>query len=131
MKLQSFFGDVSVLKVCKLNTNYAIKFSVPGRNFCQCPSKDVFRYMRAGKAFSCQWLFIPFFFIKRTLPLGENSSKCNYFIDGKHSIDNFNTTELQRFSKLGKPYIHKKTTVKSHSKNKNNELCVKQNLQIH
>ena len=26
MKLQSFFGDVSVLKVCKLNTNYAIKF---------------------------------------------------------------------------------------------------------
>ena len=26
MKLQSFFGDVSVLKVCKLNKNYAIKF---------------------------------------------------------------------------------------------------------
>ena len=26
MKLQSFFGDVSVLKVFKLNTNYAIKF---------------------------------------------------------------------------------------------------------
>ena len=26
MKLQSFFGDVSVLKVCKLNTYYAIKF---------------------------------------------------------------------------------------------------------
>ena len=26
MKSQSFFGDVSVLKVCKLNTNYAIKF---------------------------------------------------------------------------------------------------------
>ena len=26
VKLQSFFGDVSVLKVCKLNTNYAIKF---------------------------------------------------------------------------------------------------------
>ena len=26
MTLQSFFGDVSVLKVCKLNTNYGIKF---------------------------------------------------------------------------------------------------------
>ena len=26
VKLQSFFRDVSVLKVCKLNTNYAIKF---------------------------------------------------------------------------------------------------------
>ena len=26
MKLQSFFRDVFVLKVCKLNTNYAIKF---------------------------------------------------------------------------------------------------------
>ena len=24
--LQSFFRDVSVLKVCKLNTNYTIKF---------------------------------------------------------------------------------------------------------
>ena len=26
MKLQSFFGDVSVLKVCKFNKNHAIKF---------------------------------------------------------------------------------------------------------
>ena len=26
MKLQSFFGDASVLKVCNLNTNHAIKF---------------------------------------------------------------------------------------------------------
>ena len=26
MRLQLFFGDVSVLKVCKLNTNYEIKF---------------------------------------------------------------------------------------------------------
>ena len=26
MKLQSFFGDVSVLMVCKLITNYVIKF---------------------------------------------------------------------------------------------------------
>ena len=26
MKLQAFLGDVSVLKVCKSNTNYAIKF---------------------------------------------------------------------------------------------------------
>ena len=26
MKLQSFFRDVSVFKICKLNKNYAIKF---------------------------------------------------------------------------------------------------------
>ena len=33
MKLQSFFGDVSLLKVCKLITNYAIKFfNCPGGN---------------------------------------------------------------------------------------------------
>ena len=34
MKLQSFFGDVSVLKVCKLNTNYSIKF-------CKCSRKKL------------------------------------------------------------------------------------------
>ena len=26
MKLRSFFGDISVLRACNLNTNYAIKF---------------------------------------------------------------------------------------------------------
>ena len=52
---------------------------------------------------------------RRTVALGENSSKGNYFIDGKHSMDNFITTELHKFSKLGKPYMHKKLTVKSHS----------------
>ena len=72
---------------------------------------------RAGKAFSYPWLFIHLLFNKRTVPLGENSSKSNYFIDGKHSMDNVNTTELHRFSQLGKPYMHKKTTVKSHSNN--------------
>ena len=70
---------------------------------------------RTGKAFSCPWLFIHLLFNKRTVPLGENSSKCNYFIDGKHSMVNFNTVELNKFSWLGKAYIHKKTTVESHS----------------
>ena len=37
-------------------------------------------------------------FNKRTVPLGKDSSKRNYFIDGRHSIYNFNTTELHRFS---------------------------------
>ena len=37
MKLQSFLGDISVLKVCKLNTNYAIKFL----NFCKCSRKKL------------------------------------------------------------------------------------------
>ena len=34
VKLQSFVGDVSVLKVFKLNTNYAIKF-------CKCSGKKL------------------------------------------------------------------------------------------
>ena len=31
MKLRSLFADVSVLKVCKLNTNYAIKYKCSGK----------------------------------------------------------------------------------------------------
>ena len=54
----------------------------------------------AGKAFSCPWLFVHLLFNKRTVPLGENSSKRNDFIDGKHCVGNFNTTELHRFSSL-------------------------------
>ena len=38
------------------------------------------------KAISCPWLFIHLLFNKRTVPLGENSSKRNYFIDGKHIV---------------------------------------------
>ena len=101
MKLQSFFGDASVLKVCKFNTNYAIKC-------CKCTwekyllnvdQKCFLIYMTtAGKTISCPWLFINLLFNKRTAPMGENSSKRNYFYDGKHRMDNFNTTKLQRFS---------------------------------
>ena len=57
-------------------------------------------------------------FNKGSVPLGENSSNRNYFIDGKHSMDNFNTTESHRFSWLGKLCMHKKATVKSHSNEK-------------
>ena len=42
MKLQSFFGDVSVSKVCKLNTNYAIKF-------CKCSGKKVLPKVLSSK----------------------------------------------------------------------------------
>ena len=44
VKLQLFFGDVSVLKVCNLNTNYSIKKfkSVLGRNFCRMSIKRCF-----------------------------------------------------------------------------------------
>ena len=53
----------------------------------------------------------------RTVPLGENSCKRNYFIDDKVSMEKFNTTDLHRFSWLEKlyMYVHKKTTVRSHS----------------
>ena len=34
-------------------------------------------------------------------------------MDGKHGMENFDTTDLRRFSWLGKLYIHKKNTAKS------------------
>ena len=36
-------------------------------------------------------------------------------IYGKHSMENFNNTDLSTFSWPGKTYIHKKNTVKCHS----------------
>ena len=48
---------------------------------------------------------------KRTVPLGKNSCKRNYFLEGKQSKGNFDTPDLQRFSWLGKSYTYKKTTV--------------------
>ena len=57
---------------------------------------------KAGKAFSCAWLFIHLLFNKRTVPLGENSSKRDYCIDGKHIMVNFDTTELTKIFIAGK-----------------------------
>ena len=51
----------------------------------------------AGKAFSCPWLLICKLLNKRTVRLGENSSKYNTFIDGKQSMENFDTTNLHGF----------------------------------
>ena len=53
---------------------------------------------RAGKTFSCPRLFIYLLFKKRTGPLGENSWKRNYFINGKHSMGKFDSPGLHRFS---------------------------------
>ena len=88
------------LKISKLNTNYAIKlYKCSWRKLLPNVHLECFfDIKRAGKAFSCPWLFIHLLFNKRTAPLVENSSKRNYFIDGKHNMDNFNTTELHGFS---------------------------------
>ena len=67
-------------------------------NFAVRLSKDVSKNMkRAGKAFSCPWLLIYPLFKKRTVPLGENSRKPNYF-DGKHGMGNLDIPYLRRFS---------------------------------
>ena len=58
-----------------------------------------------------------FFFNKHSavhVPLGENSRKRNYFIDGKQSTENFSVTNLRRLSWLGNQCMHKKNTVKSY-----------------
>ena len=52
---------------------------------------------RTGKTFSCHWLFIYSLLKKRTVPLGKNSCKHNYFLDGKQSMENFDTLDLHRF----------------------------------
>ena len=45
-----------------------------------------------GARKTVSWSFI-YLFEKRTVPLGENSCKRNYFIDGKHIIGNFDTLD--------------------------------------
>ena len=60
-------------------------------------------------------------FKTKELVMEENSCKRNYFIDGKHCMENFNTTDLQRFSWLGKPNIHKKMTVNLIQSSKNSK----------
>ena len=69
----------------------------------------------AGKTFSCPWFFTYPLLKKRTVPLEENSGKRKFFIDGKHSVGNFNTPDLHRFSWLRKSYVHKEIAVKFHS----------------
>ena len=81
--------------------------------FAECPSKDVFNIPVGRELVNHPLLFIELLFNKGTVPFGENSSTSNYFVDGKHSMEHFNTTELHRISKLGKPYMHKETTVNS------------------
>ena len=80
VKLQSYFEDVSVLKVSNLNTNYAIKFyKCSGRKLLSnVHQKMTFYTKRPGNAFSCLWLFTHLLFNERTVSLGENSSKRNY-----------------------------------------------------
>ena len=51
-----FIGEVSVLQVCKLNTNHAIKF-------LKCSKKKIWptvyqKMVKAGRMFSCPWLLI-------------------------------------------------------------------------
>ena len=67
-------------------------------NFAVRLSKNVsLNVKKAGKTFSCPFLFIYPLFKKRTTSLGENSCKRNYFLDGKHSMGNFDTPDLHRF----------------------------------
>ena len=92
MRLQSFSGDVSVLNVCKLNTNYAIKFYECSRRklLPNVHQKMFFLiYEDSWQSIQLSMLFVHLLFNKRIVPLEENSSKCNYFIDGKHNMDNF------------------------------------------
>ena len=60
---------------------------------------------RASKAFSCPLQLSHLLFNKRSLSSGENLSKRNYFIEDKYGVENFDTTELHRFSYI-KQNVH-------------------------
>ena len=49
---------------------------------------------------NCPWFLILSLFNKITAPLGENSCMRNYFIDGKHGMEEFNSPDLHKFSWL-------------------------------
>ena len=68
-------------------------------NFAERLSKDVsYNVNRAGKTFSCPWSLNHWLSKKRTVSMGENSCKFNYFVDGKNSTKNSNTPDLHIFS---------------------------------
>ena len=70
-----------------------------GKNLLCVYQKIVSQNMRrAGKTFSCALLFIYPLFKKRTVPLGENSYKHNYFLDGKQEKGRFDIPDLYRSS---------------------------------
>ena len=71
--------------------------------------------MRTSKTFNCPRLLIHRLFDERTVALGENLYQRIYLLDGEHSMQNFNTSSLYRFSRSGKLYMHKNTAVKSPS----------------
>ena len=55
--------------------------------------------------FTCPWLLIYSLFKKQTVPLGENledSGKRNFFIDGKHSMGNVDSPDLD----ISLPFVH-------------------------
>ena len=79
---------------------------------------------RAGKTLSFPWLFIYRLF-NRTVPLWENSCKRNYFIDGKQTMGNFDTPDLQRFWWMQKSHRLKKLLLNLLQTSKNNNMSNK------
>ena len=126
VKLQSF-------QVCELNTNHAIKF-------LKCSEKKILpnayqkmilnlrrKLVKHSVVHSC---WFTDYLTKELYHWEKTHASVTYLIDGKNSMENFYTRHFHRFSWLGKAYMHKKTSVKSHS-NKNKKWHIKQNLQIH
>ena len=56
---------------------------------------------RAGKTFSCPWLFIYPLFTKRTVPLGENSYKCMGTLKIVHVQEKYNMENIRPNSHHG------------------------------
>ena len=98
LQTEQFFGDVSVMQVCKFNANLPLTFHKYFRKKILLYVCQKMFQKREGKIFSCPWLFIYLLFKERALPLGENSCKPYYSIHGKHSMGDFDTPGLHRFS---------------------------------
>ena len=132
MWLQSFFGDVSVLNVCKLITNYAIKFF-------KCSGKKLLPNVHQKMLFYI-WRELVKHYVAHGCLFTYYLTKELYHWEKTHPslitllMTNIVWTTLMPHNHIdfiaGKAYMHKRATVKSHS-NKNNKWCIKQNLKIH
>ena len=101
VKLQSFFGDASVLNVCKLITNYAIKFyKSSGKKLLLSIRQKMFLYIRRElvKCSVVHGSSFTYYSTKELYHWEKTHSSVITFLMAKINMDNFNTTDLHRFS---------------------------------
>ena len=85
----------------------------------------------AGKTFSCPLLFIYPLFQKKTVPLGENAYKRNYFLMANKVWEILIPQTCIDFHDWENRTCTRKVLLNVFQTSKINKLYIKQNLQIH